>query len=82
MLGDLGIGLDAFARAAHAPAGERRSLRMRVGSPQVDAGVDEHGGFIRVAFDLPRSGYATSVLAEIMGDAPSLQENAGGASSE
>jgi tRNA(Glu) U13 pseudouridine synthase TruD len=43
---------------------------MRVTDPQVESGVDEHGPYIRVAFDLPRGGYATSVLAEVMGDEP------------
>jgi tRNA(Glu) U13 pseudouridine synthase TruD len=27
--------------------------------------VDQHGAFVRLAFDLPRGGYATEVLAEI-----------------
>lgn len=79
VLTGLGLGLESFPSAPHAPAGERRSLRMIVASPQVDAGVDEHGGFIRVAFDLPRSGYATSVLAEIMGDVTTLETSAAGA---
>ena len=65
--------LDAFGESvAHlartGEPGERRSLRMRVTDPQVESGVDEHGPYIRVAFDLPRGGYATSVLSEVMGD--------------
>jgi tRNA(Glu) U13 pseudouridine synthase TruD len=38
---------------------------MRVSSAEVESGVDEHGAFVRLAFDLPRGGYATEVLAEI-----------------
>jgi len=62
-------GIDARALAASraAPEGARRSLRMLVSHPQVESGVDEHGPFVRVAFDLPRGGYATTVLAELMG---------------
>ena len=62
-------GIDAAAVVASraAPEGSRRSLRMRVTNPQVESGVDEHGSYVRVAFDLPRGGYATTVLAELMG---------------
>ncbi|MFM1831598.1 MAG: tRNA pseudouridine synthase [Planctomycetota bacterium] len=64
------FGHGATHLAATGEPGERRSLRMRVTDPQVESGVDEHGPYIRVAFDLPRGGYATSVLAEVMGDEP------------
>lgn len=46
--------------------GGRRPLRVRISNPEVDAGVDEHGGYVRLAFDLPRGAYATVVLREIM----------------
>lgn len=62
-----GIDAAALASSRAAPEGARRSLRMRVNNPQVESGVDEHGSFVRVAFDLPRGGYATTVLAELMG---------------
>ena len=64
---EAGLDVQALLSAKDAPAGERRSLRMRVGDPQVESGVDEHGPYVRVAFDLPRGGFATAVLAEIMG---------------
>ena len=32
----------------------------------VDGGTDEHGHFVRLAFDLPRGVYATIALREIM----------------
>lgn len=62
-----GIDAASLAAARSAPEGARRSLRMRVTNPQVESGVDEHGPHVRVAFDLPRGGYATTVLAELMG---------------
>jgi tRNA pseudouridine13 synthase len=64
------LGEGAAQLAATDEPGERRSLRMRVVDPQVESGVDEHGPYIRVAFDLPRGGYATSVLSEVMGLEP------------
>jgi tRNA(Glu) U13 pseudouridine synthase TruD len=46
--------------------GERRSLRIRISDIEIEGGVDEHGSFVRCAFDLPRGSFATTVLAEIM----------------
>lgn len=71
-LHECGLSHAIFAAAKNAPAGERRSLRMKVSDPQVEAGVDVHGGFIRVAFDLPRGGFATAVLTELMGSEPAV----------
>jgi tRNA pseudouridine13 synthase len=45
--------------------GARRPLRVPLRHPAVDAGTDEHGPFVRVAFDLPAGAYATVVLREI-----------------
>jgi tRNA pseudouridine13 synthase len=63
-----GIGLERFLASPLAPSGERRPLRSRLAHPEVDAGVDEHGHYVRVAFDLPAGMYATVVLREIMKD--------------
>jgi tRNA pseudouridine13 synthase len=60
-----GIDVARLTACEDAPEGERRSLRMRVSSAEVESGVDEHGAFVRLALDLPRGGYATEVLAEI-----------------
>ncbi len=51
-------------------AGERRPLRVRMKDPEFEGGVDEHGAFVRIAFDLPSGAFATSVLAEIMKPPP------------
>lgn len=48
--------------------GTRRPYRIRLENVELDSGFDEHGPFIRVAFDLPRGSYATVVLREIIGD--------------
>ncbi|MFZ4574301.1 MAG: tRNA pseudouridine(13) synthase TruD [Phycisphaerales bacterium] len=47
-------------------AGERRALRVPVIDPEVEGGVDEHGAFVRCAFELPRGSFATAVMREIM----------------
>lgn len=47
--------------------GERRPVRVPVIDPDVEGGADEHGSFVRCAFELPRGCFATSVMREIMG---------------
>ena len=34
--------------------------------PEVEGGVDEHGAYIRLAVELGKGSYATTVLAEVM----------------
>jgi tRNA pseudouridine13 synthase len=46
--------------------GKRRPLRVPLAYPEVEAGSDEHGLYIRVSFELPPGAFATSVLREIM----------------
>ncbi len=59
--------LGAFTeRAGQLIEGKRRPLRVPLSLPMVEGGVDEHGAFIRVAFELPRGSFATAVLPEIM----------------
>ena len=60
------VDVDDYLMSSRAPEGGRRPLRAPLGNAQVDAGLDEHGHYVRVAFDLPRGVYATVALAEIM----------------
>lgn len=46
--------------------GTRRALRARVTHTQVEGGVDEHGAYVRCAFDLPKGSFATVVMGEVM----------------
>ncbi|MEE9212800.1 MAG: tRNA pseudouridine(13) synthase TruD, partial [Phycisphaeraceae bacterium] len=46
--------------------GRRRPMRAFVKNPDVCGGVDEHGPYVRLAFELPRGAFATTVLREIM----------------
>ena len=43
-------------------------LRVRLSNPEIEAGFDEHGTYVRVCFDLPPGAYATVVLREALGD--------------
>jgi tRNA pseudouridine13 synthase len=65
---DFGIDPTLFATGALAPTGTRRPLRVPVTNPQCEGGFDEHGPYIRVAFDLPAGAFATVVLKELLGD--------------
>ena len=76
------VGLDPslFDQRLYGFEGTRRPLRARVSNVEIDSGVDEHGPYLRLAFDLPRGAYATVLLREIMGDG--LVEAAVGASAD
>jgi len=65
---DFRINHAAFADGALAPTGTRRPLRVSVTNAQCEGGFDEHGPYIRVAFDLPAGAFATVVLQELLGD--------------
>jgi tRNA pseudouridine13 synthase len=47
-------------------AGTRRPLRVPITNIDVEGGVDEHGSYVRCAFDLPRGSFATTVMREVM----------------
>jgi len=51
------------------PAGTRRPFRVRASNPAIEASQDEHGSFVRLAFDLPKGAYATVLLRELISDA-------------
>lgn len=51
------------------PPGDRRPLRISLRNPEMESGFDEHGPYVRVAFDLPAGAYATVALREAFGDA-------------
>jgi len=46
--------------------GRRRPLRISLIDPEVEGGVDEHGAYVRCAFELSRGAFATVVMREIM----------------
>lgn len=46
--------------------GDRRPIRIQPKDTQLESGVDEHGGYITVAFTLPAGAYATILMRELM----------------
>jgi tRNA pseudouridine13 synthase len=66
---------DLAAFAARSPGlmqGARRPLRVPVIDPDVEAGADQFGTYIRCAFELPRGAFATVVLREIIKPGPGV----------
>ena len=57
---------EAALRSRLSLEGKRRPLRVPVIDPEVEGGLDEHGPYVRCAFELPRGSFATVVLREIM----------------
>ena len=56
-----------FAPPALEPIGARRPFRVEVTNWEIDSGVDLHGAFIRLAFDLPKGAFATVLCRELLG---------------
>lgn len=50
----------------HRVKGARRPLRVRPEDLQYSSGVDEHGGYVLLAFTLPPGAFATVLLREVM----------------
>lgn len=61
-----GVTPEELETGVYQPRGSRRAYRMIIRDSQVSGGVDDHGSYIRCAFDLPRGSYATTVLRELM----------------
>lgn len=57
---------EAVRRLGPSMAGARRAYRVPLRDPDIEAGADEHGPFIRCAFELPPGAFATIVLREIL----------------
>lgn len=63
-----GVPEECFTNAGFDLKGTRRPYRVPVTNTNLESGFDEHGTYVRVAFDLPRGAYATVVLREILGE--------------
>jgi tRNA pseudouridine13 synthase len=74
-----GLTPDALTRApGRLPGmleGERRPLRVPLIDPEIEGGVDEHGAFVRCAFELPRGCFATVVMREVMKPSDALEDD-------
>ncbi|MCZ6835683.1 MAG: tRNA pseudouridine(13) synthase TruD [Planctomycetota bacterium] len=65
-IASLGMEVKSLLESPRVPKGARRPMRETLTNSSLESGVDEHGGYIQVAFDLPRGVYATVVLRELM----------------
>lgn len=65
-LADLGTEPRDLETGPWRPEGRRRPFRDTLENPDVEGGFDDHGPYIRCAFDLRRGMYATMVLREVM----------------
>lgn len=78
-----GVNLEALAayagRSRQPITGARRPLRVPVIDPEVEGGVDEHGHYVRCAFELPAGAFATIVMREVMKPAGSAAMDGDGA---
>ncbi len=72
----LGVRPAIFAAKELDIEGTRRPFRVPVTNTELEGGFDEHGPYVRLAFDLPRGAYATVLLRELLGDAVAEDEDA------
>ena len=63
-----------WQQSREAMLGQRRALRIPVANPDVEGGMDEHGEYVKLRFELPRGSFATSVMQEIMKTEPAGDE--------
>ncbi|HVZ93814.1 MAG TPA: tRNA pseudouridine(13) synthase TruD, partial [Phycisphaerales bacterium] len=65
-----GVTMDHLAKAmdrkGEGLGGARRAMRVPLGLPEVEGGADEHGEYVRCAFELPPGAFATVVMREVM----------------
>ena len=64
---DIDPSLPASFQDRDSAPGARRPLVAPLGNPHAESGVDEHGSYIQVSFELPPGTYATTVMHAIMG---------------
>lgn len=69
--------IEKFHRRYGFASGGRRPLRVPLKDPLVEGGSDEHGEYVRCAFDLPSGAYATLVMREVMKTSGLDEEGAG-----
>lgn len=74
----MGVRPEIFSAKEMDLDGTRRPFRVPVTNVELEGGFDEHGAYVRIAFDLPRGAYATVLVRELLGDvaAQSAEGNA------
>ncbi len=66
VLTTMGLTENDFEKEGAMIQGGRRPLRVMMKDADISAGVDEQGGYIRLAFELPKGSFATTALREII----------------
>ncbi len=61
----VGLSEASFSKPA-SPEGARRPLSLPIVSPRCEAGFDDHGPFVELGFVLPKGGYATAVVEQVI----------------
>jgi tRNA pseudouridine13 synthase len=61
----LGVEPALFSQPTPLQQGARRPFRVRVTNPEIEGAADQHGPYVRVAFDLPAGAYATVVMDQM-----------------
>lgn len=79
-LADAGTELADLERATkqlgQSMSGARRACRLPLRLPEIEGGLDEHGEYVRCAFDLPPGAFATIVMREVMKREPAPESEA------
>ncbi len=57
---------EAARQLGHSMTGVRRAYRIPLKFPEIEGGMDEHGEYVRCAFELPPGAFATVVMREII----------------
>ena len=66
VLADSGVTIKQLGQFKKNMSGARRPLRVPVTHSTLTSGVDEHGDFIRIQFELPAGSYATVLIDELL----------------
>ena len=70
VLAESGVTIQQLEQVKQIMSGSRRPLRVPVSQSTLTSGVDEHGDFIRVQFELPAGSYATVLIDELLNVSP------------
>ncbi|MEE2819918.1 MAG: tRNA pseudouridine(13) synthase TruD [Planctomycetota bacterium] len=70
VLAESGVTAQQLEQVKQIMSGSRRPLRVPVSQPTLTSGVDDHGDFIRVQFELPAGSYATVLIDELLNVSP------------
>ena len=70
VLAESGVTIQQLEQVKQIMSGSRRPLRVPVSQSTLTSGVDEHGNFIRVQFELPAGSYATVLIDELLNVSP------------